>query len=51
MVRIIIKGDKIERGDKKRADYILYYKGNIPIAIIEAKDNNTKCWRMECSKP
>ncbi len=38
--RIIIKGDKIERGDRKRADYILYYKGNIPIAIIEAKDNN-----------
>lgn len=38
--RIIIKGDRIERGDKKRADYILYYKGNIPIAVIEAKDNN-----------
>ncbi len=38
--RIIIKGDKIERGDRKRADYILYYKGNIPIAIVEAKDNN-----------
>ena len=37
--RIIIKGDRIERGDKKRADYILYYKGNIPIAVIEAKDN------------
>jgi type I restriction enzyme, R subunit len=27
------------RGNKKRADYILYYKPNIPIAIIEAKDN------------
>ncbi|MGD0158663.1 MAG: DEAD/DEAH box helicase family protein [Candidatus Bathyarchaeia archaeon] len=38
--RIIIKGDGIERGERKRADYILYYKGNIPIAIIEAKDNN-----------
>ena len=38
--RIIIKGDRIERGDKKRADYVLYYKGNIPIAIVEAKDNN-----------
>jgi type I site-specific restriction endonuclease len=23
----------------KRADYILYYKPNIPIAVIEAKDN------------
>ncbi|HEY4784534.1 MAG TPA: hypothetical protein VIH57_00730 [Bacteroidales bacterium] len=28
------------RGTRKRADYILYYKPNIPIAIIEAKDNN-----------
>ncbi len=27
------------RGKRKRADYILYYKPNIPIAIIEAKDN------------
>lgn len=38
--RIIIKGKKYERGERKRADYILYYKSNIPIAIIEAKDNN-----------
>ncbi len=27
-------------GKAKRADYILYYKPNIPIALIEAKDNN-----------
>jgi type I restriction enzyme, R subunit len=38
--RILINGDRITRGEKKRADYILYYKPNIPIAIIEAKDNN-----------
>ena len=38
--RIIIKGDRVERGERKRADYILYYRGNIPIAIVEAKDNN-----------
>jgi type I restriction enzyme, R subunit len=38
--RIIISGDKVTRGERKRADYILYYKGNIPIAIIEAKDSN-----------
>jgi type I restriction enzyme R subunit len=30
----------VSRGKAKRADYILYYKPNIPIAIIEAKDNN-----------
>ena len=37
--KIIVKGDKVSRGERKRADYILYYKSNIPIAIIEAKDN------------
>ncbi|MEW5800062.1 MAG: EcoAI/FtnUII family type I restriction enzme subunit R [Bacteroidota bacterium] len=36
--RITIRGKKIERGERKRADYILYYKPNIPIAVIEAKD-------------
>ncbi len=38
--RIHVKGNITQRGTKKRADYILYYKPNIPIAIIEAKDNN-----------
>ena len=38
--RIIVRGKKISRAEKKRADYILYYKKNIPVAIIEAKDNN-----------
>jgi type I restriction enzyme R subunit len=38
--RIIIKGSNISRGELKRADYILYYKLNIPIAVIEVKDNN-----------
>jgi type I restriction enzyme, R subunit len=38
--RIIVRGRLVTRGKAKRADYILYYKPNIPIAIIEAKDNN-----------
>lgn len=38
--RIYVKGNKTARGERKRADYILYYKPNIPIAVIEAKDNN-----------
>lgn len=38
--RIIVRGKLVTRGKKKRADYILYYKPNIPIALIEAKDNN-----------
>jgi type I restriction enzyme R subunit len=37
--RIIVQGKMYTRGKSKRADYILYYKPNIPIAIIEAKDN------------
>jgi len=38
--RIIVRGKLVSRGKAKRADYILYLKPNIPIAIIEAKDNN-----------
>jgi type I restriction enzyme R subunit len=38
--RIIVRGKLITRGKAQRADYILYYKPNIPIALIEAKDNN-----------
>jgi type I restriction enzyme R subunit len=38
--RIIVRGKLVSRGKAKRADYIFYYKPNIPIAIIEAKDNN-----------
>jgi type I restriction enzyme, R subunit len=37
--KIYVRGKLHARGTKKRADYILYYKPNIPIAIIEAKDN------------
>lgn len=36
--RINIHGKTVSRGEKKRADYILYYKNNFPIALIEAKD-------------
>lgn len=38
--KIYVRGVLHARGAKKRADYILYYKPNIPIAIIEAKDNS-----------
>lgn len=37
--RIIVRGKLVTRGKAKRADYVLYYKPNIPIALIEAKDN------------
>ena len=38
--KIYVKGRLTARGVRKRADFILYYKPNIPIAVIEAKDNN-----------
>jgi type I restriction enzyme, R subunit len=37
--KIFVRGRLTARGQGKRADYILYYKPNIPIAIVEAKDN------------
>mgnify|MGYP000678106678 CR=1 FL=1 len=39
--RIIVQGNLHTRGKRKRADYILYHKPNTPLAIIEAKDNNS----------
>ncbi len=37
--RIYVKGKVTARGEGKRADYILFYKPNIPIAVVESKDN------------
>ncbi|MDJ0662660.1 MAG: DEAD/DEAH box helicase family protein [Crocosphaera sp.] len=38
--RVLVRGKLTSRGKGKRADYILYYRPNLPIAVIEAKDNN-----------
>ena len=35
-----MRGKLVTRGRAKRADYILYFKPNIPLALIEAKDNS-----------
>lgn len=37
--RIEVKDKTVKRGKAKKADYVLYYKNNLPIAVIEAKDN------------
>lgn len=37
--RIIVRGKLVSRGKPKRADYVLSYKPNLPLALIEAKDN------------
>jgi type I restriction enzyme R subunit len=36
--KIYVRGKLTARGERKRADYVLYYQDN-PIAVIEAKDN------------
>jgi type I restriction enzyme R subunit len=38
--RIIVRGKLHTRAKNKRADYVLFYKPKVPIAVIEAKDNN-----------
>lgn len=38
--KINVRENVAQRSKGKRADYILFYKPNQPIAIVEAKDNN-----------
>jgi type I restriction enzyme, R subunit len=37
--QVIVRGKTVRRGEAKKADYILYLKPGMPIAVIEAKDN------------
>ena len=38
--KINVRENIAQRGKGKKVDYLLSYKANIPIAIVEAKDNN-----------
>ncbi|TAH10657.1 MAG: DEAD/DEAH box helicase [Curvibacter sp.] len=40
--RVVVRGKQASRDKKSvlRADYVLFYKANIPLVVIEAKDNN-----------
>lgn len=38
--RVIVRGKTVQRGAAKKADYLLYYKPNFLLAVVEAKDNN-----------
>src|SRR5688572_32858577 len=48
--RIIVRGKLVSRGRAKRADYILSVKANIPLALIEAKDNTHSVHRPTCHR-
>jgi type I restriction enzyme R subunit len=36
---VIVRGKLAKRGKRKRADYLLFYETNLPLAVVEAKDN------------
>ncbi len=38
--RVIFDGNYHDRKEGKKADYLLFRKSNMPIAVVEAKDNN-----------
>lgn len=38
--RVIVRGNLTTRGSKKRADYLLSIRPNLPLAIVEAKDDS-----------
>ena len=40
--RVVVRGQKASRDKKsvRRADYVLFYKASIPLAVIEAKENS-----------
>jgi len=38
--RVIVRGKTVKRGEAKKVDYLLYFKPGMPIAVVEAKDNN-----------
>ena len=38
--QVLVRGKTVKRGKRKFADFLLFWKPNIPLAIIEAKDNN-----------
>jgi type I restriction enzyme R subunit len=38
--KVIVRGKTVKRGQPKRADYILNYKANLPLAVVEAKANS-----------
>jgi len=38
--RVIVRGQTVRRGEAKKADYLLYYRPNLPLGVVEVKDNN-----------
>lgn len=37
--QVLVRGKVAVRGERKRADYLLFHSANLPLAVVEAKDN------------
>ena len=37
--RVMVRGKLAVRGERKRADYVLFHRPNLPLAVVEAKDD------------
>ncbi len=37
--RVLVRGKTVKRGEAMKADYLLSYRPNLPLAVVEAKDN------------
>ncbi|MFH5804346.1 EcoAI/FtnUII family type I restriction enzme subunit R [Alienimonas sp. DA493] len=37
--RVVVRGNRTKRETGKKADYLLFYKPELPLAVVEAKDN------------
>lgn len=37
--RVVVRGKVAVRGERRRADYVLFYQPHLPLAVVEAKDN------------
>ncbi|MDR2787965.1 MAG: DEAD/DEAH box helicase family protein [Candidatus Accumulibacter sp.] len=36
--RITVTGGRVKRGERKRVDYLLFYRRDLPLAVLEAKE-------------
>src|ERR1022692_1143497 len=37
--RVVVRGKAVARGEARKVDYLLFFKPNFPLAVVEAKDN------------
>ena len=48
--RVIVRGRMVSRGKAKRADYVLYFKPNIPLAVLTVS-SDVRISKLRPSRP